>query len=101
MKALVYRKGKWEQLDIASNNSLETMQKIVEGYIERIPADELTGTGISMYVNEEARLADLLPAFTTMINNVPTRILGNVVFVRDDEEDLTEKQIEEIINVFS
>lgn len=106
MKVLSYRKerqlviGEWKEMDIDPKTSLDAFQKLIGGYVERIPADELADTGISLYVDEEGATKHLPLSFSVLVNNVPVWLQGNAVFARDDDKDLTEAQIADIMNFF-
>jgi hypothetical protein len=70
-------------------NSLEALQQEVEGYIQLCYLDN----GIIAIVNEEGRLLDL-PASVELPNYGVIR--GDVIFARDDGEDLTSLTDEDI-----
>jgi hypothetical protein len=78
-------------------NTLETFQQIVGGYIEVVPFNpEL---GIVMVCNEEGKLLGLEPNFHWGLDT----IVGTVVFVdgqTDEFRDLTVVQIDYIMNCF-
>lgn len=80
-------------------NELETLQKMVGGYIEAVPFP--AGNDILLICNEEGKLMKLKPNFTVAYNlkgkEVCDYIVGDVLFVSVDGEEfgsLTEEQIE-------
>lgn len=87
---------KFEEREI--NNTLEDMQKLVDGYIEVIPTDIYDK--VFMIVNEEGKLYGLEPN----IHYYRDIIVGNVVFVRVDNsgnwKSISNKQITEIKKYF-
>ena len=88
MRVLVKEAGKDAEVrDI--DNSLESMQSIVGGYIE----DVYIGNGIHLVCNEEGKI-DGLP---TNLETENVEIVGNVFFCATDDCDccsLTDEQIE-------
>ena len=99
MKALIKKPGfPLEQVEI--EDSLETFQGIVEGYIEAIPHPVWEGSDISCYGNEEAKLKQLPPNIVLTYNYKTYDVIcGTVVFVGYNPEDggnksLTPEQIE-------
>lgn len=86
------------------DNSLESLQEIVEGYIE-IPFinEELMEKNIDLIINEEGKLYDLDVNFLLLHKNkLVNTIEGNVIFASHDSEgkttSLSEEQIEYIEN---
>ena len=81
------------ELDFSPNNgekfTLEELQKLVDGYIERIAMPD----GQAMYVNEEGKIKDLpynIKATTIlkMHGLIPNDyVVGDVVVLSNDEED--------------
>lgn len=94
MRVIIKEVGKQPKVENI-NNDLETIQRLVGGYIEAVSA----GQGICLVCNEEGKLNGLPPNFP-IGHDV---IVGNAVFVgygrSGDFADLTEEQIE-IINIF-
>lgn len=66
-------------------NTLESLQELVEGYIEHTTLPELTAKGIHLLVNEEGLLAGL----DGNENLFPFFYVGNVVFLCTAGEDFT------------
>ncbi len=86
----------FEEVEIT--NTLEDMQKLVDGYIEVIPTDIYDK--VFMIVNEEGKLYELEPN----IHYYRDIILGNVVFVRignnGEWSSISDKQIAAIKKYF-
>lgn len=78
------------------DNTLETFQKLVEGYIEIVPLQE--NSKVFIVLNDEGKLLGLEPNFF-WYNDI---IVGNAVFVRSngmgDFTNLTNEDLEEIYN---
>ena len=101
MKTLILSNGKLEEKEI--ENTLETLQKIVGGYIE-VPAisTAFTENGIDMVINEEGKFIDGLKPEIAILDYNTGRILdlvyGNCIFVSHDEEgemvSLSKEQME-------
>ena len=76
-------------------DTLETWQKLVEGYIEVVPFKNCL-----LIINEEGKFQGLEPNF----NYGRDVIVGNAVFVNSkgaDFDSLSNRQIEELIKLFS
>ena len=81
------------ELDVFPNNgekfTLEELQKLVGGYIERISMPD----GKAMYVNEDGKIKGLpynikATAMLEMHGLIPNDyVVGNVVVLSNDEED--------------
>ena len=88
--------GKFEEREI--NNTLEDMQKLVDGYIEVISTD--IDDKVFMIVNEEGKLYGLEPN----LYYYSDIIVGNIVFVKVDNKgnwkSISDKQIEAIKKYF-
>ena len=93
MKAIIKEVGKQPKVE-EIKNELETLQNHVGGYIEIVSM----GGGVGLVVNEEGKLNDL-PANFPIGRDV---IVGTAVFVAygNDGEftDLTEEQVQMIMN---
>ena len=74
MRAIVKEPGK-EPIEVLIENDLETLQRIVGGYIEPVTIDE----GIVLLCNEEGKLHGLEPNF--FLGAIGDLILGTVVIV--------------------
>ena len=88
MKVLVLSNGKFESRDI--DNTLESLQDIVGGYIE-IPfiSEKLYENGIDLIINEEGKLIEGLKTEIIIVRNETDDILdvikGNCIFASHDE----------------
>lgn len=101
MKTLILSNGKLEEKEI--ENTLETLQKIVGGYIE-VPAVSrvFSENGIYMVINEEGKFIEGLKPEIAILDDTTGRILdlvyGNCIFVSNDEEgemvSLSKEQME-------
>ena len=101
MKTLILSNGKLEEKEI--ENTLETLQKIVGGYIE-VPyiSGVFTENGIDMVINEEGKFIEGLKPEIAILDYNTGRILdlvyGNCIFVSHDEEgemvSLSKEQME-------
>lgn len=80
------------------NNTLEDMQKLVDGYIKVIPTDIYDK--VFMIVNEEGKLYELEPN----LHYYRDTIVGNIVFVRVDNsgnwKSISKSQISTIKKYF-
>lgn len=86
------------------DGSLESMQKIVGGYIETVTTKDKNGNTICIVLNEEGKLLEL-PQNRMIVRNGITidYIVGNFFICgigEDDLESLTETQIEDIKKMF-
>jgi hypothetical protein len=99
MRAIVLENGILKEKEI--ENSLETMQEIVGGWIERAYMFErFIQERIDPIINEEGKLIGLEPQVAVLDrdgNRVLDLIMGNCVFVSHDDEGntigLTDRQI--------
>lgn len=100
MKALILKNGELHEREI--DNTLETLQRIVGGYIE-IPylSERFADEGIDVVINEEGKIIGLEPQivlFNKRNNRLLDIVVGNCVFVSHDEEGntigLNQKQID-------
>lgn len=88
MNVLVLKDGKLEQKNI--ENTLESLQEIVEGYIE-IPflSEALYRKGIDVIINEECKLIEGLRPEIAIIEKTTNRILdiiyGNCIFASHND----------------
>lgn len=103
MKVLVLSNGKFEWRDI--DNTLESLQKIVGGYIE-IPfiSEKFCENGIDMIINEEGKFIEGLKTEIAIVKNGTDNILdiikGNCIFASHDENGNTvelSKEQEQIV----
>lgn len=97
MKVLLKRPNeKIEELEV--ENTLESLQSLVNGYIECVPTD--ISDKLFMIVNEEGKLLGLEPNLR-YYNDI---IVGNIVFVRvsnnGDFKSISDKQIADIKKYF-
>lgn len=87
---------KFEEREI--NNTLEDMQKLVNGYIEVVPTDIYDK--VFIVVNEEGKLYEFEPNFH-YYNDI---IVGNVIFVSVDNKgnfkSLSKNQVKAIKKYF-
>lgn len=86
--------GNIQTLDIP--NTLEALQKEVDGYIQTTTVAELREHNIQMIVNEEGLLKQLLPN----TNLFPFFFVGNVLFVTVNGEEfdsLSDEQLHFIL----
>lgn len=103
MKVLTIREnGELKEEEIGSD--LESMQKYVGGYIERIPIEKLEEQGIDLVANEEGKLGGYTPTLALVTKEddkwrIVDCILGNLFFVSTLTEEegewisLNEQQI--------
>jgi len=99
MRAIVLENGILKEKEI--ENSLETMQEIVGGWIERAyMCERFIQERIDPIINEEGKLIGLEPQVAVLDrdgNRVLDLIMGNCVFVSHDDEGntigLTDRQI--------
>ena len=91
MKALVLEKNVFKIKEFEKENSLNFLQKEVNGNIERISFIKvLEEKGIDVWVNEEGKLLGLSPSITIYHQNELIDVLmGNVVFTRYNDEGET------------
>ena len=104
MKALVLSNGKFTEKEI--DNSLESLQEIVGGYIE-IPflSKAFNDNEIDVIINEEGKYIDGLKTEIAIVNSKTKEILdvifGNCIFMSHDEEGntiaLNDKQIKVVM----
>lgn len=80
MRVIYKAPGEEPQIILIENN-LETLQSLVEGYIEAVPVTDDT----VMIVNEEGRLHGLDPNF--FVGMLGEFVLGPVVFAGVDGEE--------------
>ena len=100
MKALVLKEGILVEKEI--ENTLESLQNIVGGYIERAYMGErFMKEGIDPFINEEGKLIGLEPQiaiFDREGNTIIDLVMGNCIFVSHDDEGntvgLTDRQIQ-------
>ena len=93
MKVIVKEPGKApvvEEID----GSLESMQKIVGGYIEHLGI----GQNIGILVNEEGKLLGMEKNF--YLDKYNDTIVGPAIFVREDGEEFTDIVAENIDFIF-
>lgn len=99
MKVLTLINGKLKEQEI--ENTLESLQKIVDGWIE-IPflSERFAEEEIDIVINEEGKLIGLDPQIVVIDKSTfrPVElVVGNCIFVSHDEEGntvgLTDKQI--------
>lgn len=86
--------------------TLETLQHLVDGYIERTPL----GNDVAAYVNEEGRLRHL-PANRRIAATAQkpaqwTTLYGTIILIAHDPEtddytDLTDEQAEQALNLLA
>ena len=81
MKIIIKEPGK-EPHQMIIDNSLKTLQELVDGYIEPVRVNE----GIVMIVNEEGKLRGMEKNFAFRGDT----IVGNAIFVGDEGEDFTD-----------
>jgi len=101
MKVLVLSNGELKEKEI--NNTLEDLQKIVEGYIE-IPylSEVFNKNEIDIIINEEGKLIDGMRPEIAIVSkkrgNILDVVYGNCIFASHNEEGdtigLTKEQIE-------
>ena len=104
MKVLVLSNGELKEKNI--ENTLEELQKIVEGYIE-IPflSEKFYENNIDIIINEEGKLIDGLKPEIAVVkagtNQILDLVYGNCIFASHDEEGnttaLNNKQIEIVL----
>lgn len=83
MKAMIYDGENLYATEI--ENTLESMQEIVGGWIEHISVESLGS--IDMWGNDEAKLIGLEPTIAlTYKGKIYDVVCGNVVFLRHDDE---------------
>ena len=95
MKTIIKKVGQQPEV-VDVKNTLESIQKIVGGYVELVHVH----TGCVMLCNEEGRLHGLPYNFN--LGNV--NILGDVLFTKPDGEnftDLNESDVEMILHFFN
>ena len=96
MKVIIKEVGKSPRIENI-NNDLETLKELVGGYIEVVRM----GNDILLICNEEGKLNDLPPNFSTGYDV----IVGTAVFVafdgKEDFTSLTDIQIDTILNSFN
>lgn len=84
------------------DGSLDSMQGIVDGYIEVFPLDE---TGCCIICNEEGRVRNLATNFIIEVGYAHAEeIYGDVFFCRcgvEDFESVTDNDIAGIMNMFA
>ena len=84
------------------DGSLDSMQGIVDGYIEAFPLDE---TGCCIICNEEGKIRNLAINFIIEVGNGHVEaISGDVFFCRygvEDFESVTDNDIAGIMNMFA
>ena len=99
MKVLVLENGMLEEKEI--ENTLESLQKIVGGWIE-IPyiSHRFAEEVIDVIINEEGKMIGLEPQIAVVRkddNKILDLVMGNCIFASHDEEgntvELTDKQI--------
>lgn len=105
MKVLILSNGELKEREI--ENTLEELQKIVEGYIE-IPflSKTLNDNIIDIIINEEGKMIEGMKPEIAIIDKKTSKILdvvyGNCIFASHDEEgnttELNEEQIKIIKN---
>lgn len=103
----VTKEGKVQEKEIP--NTLESLQKEVQGYIEPLPIEIKEGKNIIIIMDEEGRLRNDLP--TLFIAPEPRDktyqipIYGDILITAHDEEgemaSLTQAEIEEYKELFS
>ena len=100
MKVLVLGKGELKEKEI--NNTLEELQKIVEGYIE-IPflSKKFNDNGIDVIINEEGKLIDGMNPEIAVVSkehgNILDVVYGNCIFAsHNDDGDTVELNEEQI-----
>ena len=92
-KVLIRRQNEDFKLVQVEELSLEYMQQVVGGFIERVGFNDcLNRLNIDMWINEEGKLIDeLKPTFVIMGNkdNIIDLIMGDVLFTATDGEGNT------------
>lgn len=102
MKVLVLSNNNLEKREI--NNTLEALQKIVDGYIE-IPylSRKFAENDIDIIINEEGKFIEGLKAEIAVVRKGTNEILdvvyGNCIFASHDYEGNTTALSEEQINI--
>ena len=104
MKALVLSNGRFKEKEI--DNTLETLQEIVGGYIE-VPflSKEFNNNGIDIVINEEGRYIEELKPEIAIVDSKTKKIIdivyGNCVFIshnkNGDTIELNDKQIKFVL----
>lgn len=102
MKVLVLSNGEFKQKEI--ENSLEELQKIVEGYIEMpFLSETFFENKIDIIINEEGKLIDGLKPEIAIVKNGTSQILdivyGNCIFASHDIEGNTTALNDEQIKI--
>lgn len=82
MALILKYNGTTEEVDVHSLN-LETMQRIVEGYVELVHI----GEGRALLVNEDAK-AMSLPFNLSATSLAHTTILGDTIFLTKEEAEI-------------
>ena len=94
---IVYKKPHEEPISMEIENDWEQFQKLVDGYIEVVPAND--DKSIVMLINEDGKLKGL--DVNVWIEN--TCIAGNVIFIQQDLNgefiSLTDDMIKSIIKI--
>ena len=92
-KVLIRRQNEDFKIVQVEELSLEYMQQVVGGFIERVGFNDcLNRLNIDMWINEEGKLIDeLKPTFVIMGNkdNIIDLIMGDVLFTATDGEGNT------------
>lgn len=102
MKVLILSNGELKEREI--ENTLEELQKIVEGYIE-IPflSKTLNDNIIDIIINEEGKMIEGMKPEIAIVDKKTSKILdivyGNCIFASHDEEGNTTELNEEQMKI--
>lgn len=79
---------------IEISNNIEELQKIVDGYIEKIDVRGLSSLGIMTIANEEGILLNMPPNII-VDNNIP--LVGPIIFCGEDFTSIPEDAIDDVL----
>lgn len=91
MKGLTYNPETHEYtlFTFDKNDSLQSLQQQVDGFVECVSADEFNEHSIDIWVNEEGMVNGLAHAAIVTVNGYSMPLFGNLAFARCDEEGYT------------